>query len=94
MSPLAFGAASGSLGTCRTHGRPLVRRMRGDLAEQVATERAAEDSRRWLAEEDGEQPAESVPIPRQSARRRGDCPKCLAEIGAAALAYLNGEDAA
>lgn len=89
MSPLALGSTPGTLGRCSKHRRVLVRRKPASLAEQVATERAAEDARQYL----GGEPA-ALPVPRQSPRRRGDCPRCLDEIAAAAVAYLNGGDAA
>lgn len=86
MSPLNFGQPTpGMYGRCRAHGRDLVRRPRAALAEQVATERLAADSVQYL---DGE-PA-TPPIPTQSARRRGDCPQCIAETATGAVAYLNG----
>ncbi len=90
MSPLNFGQATpGMYGRCGRHRRDLVRRAPATLAEQAATERVAADARQYL----GGEPAAS-PIPRTSPRRRGDCPDCIAETAAAAVAYLNGGDAA
>lgn len=90
MSPLLWRDAPGTLGRCGKHRRDLVRRKPADLTEQMASERAAADAQRWLAEDGGE--ADRPPIPTQSPRRRGDCPQCADEIAAAAVAYLNGAE--
>lgn len=87
MSPLARPdmGRPGALGTCRTHRRPLLAEPRAELAEQIATERLAEDSRTLLGT------VGPSPLPRPS-RRRGYCPDCVQAVALAAVAYLNGDD--
>lgn len=89
MSPLNFGQPTpGAYGRCRKHGRDLVRRPRADLAEQIATERAAADAMQYL-DPLSRGFGRALALPRQSSRRRGDCPQCITETATAAVAYLD-----
>ena len=86
MSPVNFGQPSaGTQVRCGTHRVPLVRAPREVLAERIATERGAEDALRMFPD--------LVPpsLPRTPTARKGYCPRCTAEVAAAALAFLQGE---
>ncbi|GAB3185870.1 hypothetical protein FHX75_13509 [Micromonospora palomenae] len=88
MSPLARPdmGRPGALGRCSTHRRARLAEPRADLAEQIATERLAQESRAYV---DGDDTA--PPLPR-TPRRRGTCPDCVRTLAAAAAAYLNGDN--
>lgn len=73
--------ATGQLGRCRTHHRPLLPERPATPGEPEATQRLAAD----LGEPG------PTPLPRPS-RRRGTCPDCVQALAAAAVAYLNGAD--
>lgn len=90
--PLNLGTRPGTLGKCRRHNEILLPRKREDLAERIATEQAAEESRARLAAEGLPMPADSAAL-RRARKKPGYCPKCVAEEAAAAVAYLHGANA-
>lgn len=87
MSPLARPdmTATGALGKCRTHRRPLLP-FRVTDAERAAADKAAEQARLRLA--DMGEPAPEPARSKRKAQSRGYCPDCATDAAEAAWTRL------